>query len=126
VPSTIEVSLARRLHDHSITDSLPEEIEDAKVVAVMGGHGMERRDPFYAKVARLSRRLSQSGFLMVSGGGPGAMGATHLGAFFAAREESELLAAIDQIKVRPDGAAPGREYLDRDWLPLRRAAGTDG
>ena len=115
-PSSIQTSLLRRLHDHSITDAIREAIAGRKVVAVMGGHGMERQDPYYLKVARLSRILTQKGFLMVSGGGPGAMEATHLGAYFAARPEADLLAAIDQLKQRPLGALPGKEYADKDWL----------
>lgn len=115
-PKLINTSLARYLHDHSISDALEEELDGHKVVAVMGGHDMERQEPFYTKVARLSRLLTQAGFLMVSGGGPGAMEATHLGAFFAARSESELIAAIDMIKVRPTDGKPGAEYADPDWL----------
>ena len=115
-PKLINTSLARRLHDHSITDALEEELEDRKVVAVMGGHGMERQDPFYAKVARVSRLLTIDDFLMVSGGGPGAMEATHLGAYFASRELDELNAAIEMIKRRPADGKPGREYEDEDWL----------
>ncbi|QDT04480.1 hypothetical protein K227x_28710 [Rubripirellula lacrimiformis] len=115
-PKLINTSLARRLHDHSITDALEEELEGRKVVAVMGGHGMERKDPFYAKVARVSRLLTKAGFLMVSGGGPGAMEATHLGAYFAARKIDELTAAIEMIKQRPADGKPGQEYADPDWL----------
>ena len=109
-PKSIFVSLKRRLHDHSITDALEEAIEGRKVVAVMGGHGMERQDEFYTKVAKLSRVLTQKGFLMISGGGPGAMEATHLGAYFACRKEKELLAAIAEIKIRPKDAIAGKEY----------------
>lgn len=112
----IDVSLHRRLHDHSITDALNEVLAGRKVVAIMGGHGMERGDPFYKKTAGLSRKLTQDGFLMISGGGPGAMEATHIGAYFATREESELFAAIDAFKKRPPGAKPGKEYADKDWL----------
>ncbi len=115
-PNSILTSLLRRLHDHSITDAIDELIEGKKVVAIMGGHGMERRDPFYAKVARLSRILTSEGYLMVSGGGPGAMEATHLGAYFAGRSEKELLKAIKEIKVRPKGAPANKEYNDKDWL----------
>ena len=113
---SIQVSLARRLHDHSITDSLYEVIDGRMVVAVMGGHGMERQDEFYKKVAKVSRALTQEGFLMVSGGGPGAMEATHLGAYFASQEEKYLDEAIDIIKVRPCEAEPGKEYNDKGWL----------
>jgi predicted Rossmann-fold nucleotide-binding protein len=116
-PRHINTSLARRLHDHSITDALDEELKGRKVVAVMGGHGMERQDSFYVKVAKVSRLLTRAGFLMVSGGGPGAMEATHLGAYFASRgDEKELEAAIAIIKKRPANAEPGKEYEDKDWL----------
>ena len=53
---------------------------------------------------------------MVSGGGPGAMEATHLGAYFATREDGDLAEAIRRLSERPGGAEPGREYLDKDWL----------
>lgn len=113
---SILVSLARRLHDHSITDALEEAIEGRDVVAVMGGHGMERRDPYYASVARIARALTRHGFLMVSGGGPGAMEATHLGAYFAPRADEDLDAALDRLRPRPPGALPHKEYADSDWL----------
>ncbi|MFV0345444.1 MAG: LOG family protein [Bacteroidales bacterium] len=113
---SIRISLARRLHDHSISDALQEAIEGRKVVAIMGGHSMERRDDYYLKVAKISRQLTQQGFLMVSGGGPGAMEATHLGAYFACRTEAELLLAIDSMKTRPPDAPVGKEYADKDWL----------
>lgn len=115
-PASIRVSLARRLHDHSITDAVEELIAERRVVAIMGGHGMERRDPFYARVARIARRLTREGFLMVSGGGPGAMEATHLGAWLAPRQDAALAEALEILAVRPDGAEPGKEYADRDWL----------
>lgn len=115
-PDSILITLARRLHDHSITDALEETIAKRKVVAIMGGHSMERQDPYYLKVAKISRNLTQKGFLMVSGGGPGAMEATHLGAFFACRTEKELEQAIDEIKIRKPGAPAGKEYADDDWL----------
>lgn len=115
----LNVGLYRRLHDHSITDALNDEIHGQKVVAIMGGHGMERADAHYTNIAKLSRALTKDGFLMVSGGGPGAMEATHLGAYFATRSEKDLAAAITILKKRPDGAVPGKEYADPDWL--RRA-----
>lgn len=114
--ASIKVSLARRLHDHAITDALQEALAGRRVVAVMGGHGMERRDPFYRQIAQLSRQLTGEGYLLVSGGGPGAMEATHLGAYFAARPEEDLQAALQQLAVRPADGRPGKEYLDPDWL----------
>jgi len=112
----INVSLARALHDHSITDALDELVKGRKVVAVMGGHAMERGEPCYTKLAMIARTLTREHFLVATGGGPGAMEAAHLGAFFATREDSELLAAIDILKVRPAGGEPEKEYADADWL----------
>lgn len=112
----LDVGLFRYLHDHSITDALYDKIRGRKVVAVMGGHGMERQNPFYTKIACLSRILTQEGFIMVSGGGPGAMEATHLGAYFAERSEEELGEAIRTLSIRPKNAKPEKEYADEDWL----------
>lgn len=114
--TNIHVGLARALHDHSITDALDELIEGRKVVAIMGGHGMERGEPFYSQIAKIARTLALSGFLVATGGGPGAMEAAHLGVYFATRDEAQLDTAIDILKVRPAGAEPGKEYADKDWL----------
>jgi predicted Rossmann-fold nucleotide-binding protein len=115
-PARLDESLARRLHDHSITVALREALVGARPVAIMGGHGLERADPGYARVARIARTLTRDGFLMLSGGGPGAMEATHLGAWMAHFDDDELDAAIAVLAPRPDGAAPGLEYADVDWL----------
>ncbi len=128
-PRAFNTSLARRLHDHSITEALDDALVDAnapgddegaislrKVVAIMGGHSMERSEPMYGSVARISRELTRRNFLMISGGGPGAMEATHLGAFLASRPDDDLEQALAVLRPRPSGALPGKEYADRDWL----------
>ena len=114
--SSIATMLCRRLHDHSISDALHEVIAGRKVVAVMGGHGMERGHEFYARIARLSRELTRTGYLLVSGGGPGAMEATHVGAWFAQRPIDELARALELLAKRPANAPAGQEYADADWL----------
>jgi predicted Rossmann-fold nucleotide-binding protein len=113
---SIQVTLARRLHDHSITEALGAKLAGRKVVAIMGGHGMERRDPRYIQVAQIARLLTQKGFLLVSGGGPGAMEATHVGAFFATRDLAVMQDAIKHMSVRPADSKPNSEYSDPDWL----------
>ena len=106
-------TLAQRLHDHSITDAMEELLahqgRPRKVVAIMGGHSMRRGQPDYRSVAELARELARLGFFLVSGGGPGAMEATHLGAWFARRSEAELGAALEVLARAPS-------YKDRDWL----------
>ena len=115
-PERIDESLARRLHDHSITDALHELLAGQRPVAIMGGHGLERADPRYATVARIGRTLARKGFLLLSGGGPGAMEATHLGAWMAHIDDDQLDAALGVLAARPRGAPPGEEYADADWL----------
>lgn len=118
-PESILVTLTRRLHDHAITDALHDFIEGQQVVAIMGGHSIERGEPDYRAVARVARRLARRGFLMTSGGGPGSMEATHLGACFAHREEAELSAAIDDLAAAPHFHPLG-PWLDAAFEVLAR------
>ena len=111
-PGSIKESLARRLHDHSITDALYDflgKYDEKKQVAIMGGHGLSREDNNYRTVATISKKLTELGYLLISGGGPGAMEATHLGAWFAGREMEDLEDALTIL-----GEAPG--YQDELWL----------
>src|SRR5690606_924160 len=79
-----------------------------RVVAFMGGHSMLRTDPRYGDVARLAARLSSRGFVVATGGGPGAMEAANLGARFAKAQDA--LAEAGEILAR----APS--YRDEAWL----------
>jgi predicted Rossmann-fold nucleotide-binding protein len=51
------------------------------------------------------------GFFMLSGGGPGAMEATHLGAWLAGRTEQEVDEALNVL-------APAPSFRDKGWLSL--------
>ena len=113
-PGDISESLSRSLHDHSMSDALHDllaEYDEHDVVAIMGGHSLSRADAVYADVARLSKTLAEQGKLMVSGGGPGAMEATHLGVWFAGRSDEELMAAIATLSGAP-------RFEDEGWLSL--------
>ena len=101
-PQSIYESFARRLHDHSITDALDEFIEGKKVIAVMGGHAVLRNEQEFLDVALLSMKLTESGYLLTSGGGPGAMEATHFGAWFSGRDEDDLKEGIELVSRHPD------------------------
>jgi hypothetical protein len=108
----IKETLAKRLHDHSITDALHgflEKYDDTKIVGIMGGHGILRGSESYMQAVEISRRLTRDGYLMVSGGGPGAMEATHVGAWFADKDDNSLEEAMN-IPIE----AP--KYSDREWL----------
>ncbi|WP_176455848.1 LOG family protein [Enemella evansiae] len=94
-------TLATALHDHAISDALDElELDPAKVVGVMGGHALKRDDPAYAAAARLGQQLAEAGYVVLTGGGPGAMEAANLGAWFAHRGDA-LTEAIADLAVAP-------------------------
>jgi predicted Rossmann-fold nucleotide-binding protein len=94
VPASLLESLYRRLHDHGMSDALQEALEGERVVAIMGGHRLSRTSPAYRDVCRIARALARRGFLLVSGGGPGAMEATHVGVWLARRPDGDLDAAL--------------------------------
>ncbi len=91
------VAAARALHDSAITQALAARVRDTKPVAIMGGHLEPRGSVFYNLVATIAWSLSRSGYLILTGGGPGAMEAAHLGARFAGRCAEELTAGLTRI-----------------------------
>jgi predicted Rossmann-fold nucleotide-binding protein len=104
----INEALWQRIHDHAIDDALGEYIggqehgvAGAKCIGVMGGHQVARTDPYYAKVAAISKRLTEEGYLIVSGGGPGIMEAANLGAFLGHRSDNSLKDAIRHFSNAP-------------------------
>ncbi len=97
-------ALARNLHDFSIMQRLRHLIsryDKCKVVAVMGGNAMRRDDVAYEKIARTSKRLTELGSLMLSGGGSGAMEATGYGAWMAGRSEDEFVDGLARLRAKP-------------------------
>ncbi|MBP5335956.1 MAG: hypothetical protein J6Y63_00395 [Bacteroidales bacterium] len=108
----LAVTLPRTLHDHSISDALYrflEAYDPFDIVGVMGGHAMKRSDAAFRNVALISKKLAEHGKLMVSGGGPGAMEATHFGAWMAGRTDKELDDAL-AILTKSD------TFRDGGWL----------
>ena len=105
-------SLARSLHDYAIQKNLDDFLkhyDPKKLVGVMGGHALERTNEVYAKIVSLSKRMTEKGFLMISGGGPGAMEATHLGAWMAGRSAIEVQDALSMLREFPT-------FRDKGWL----------
>lgn len=122
----IKETLARRLHDHAVTDALYdflEQYDEKKVVAIMGGHSLARNNPMFEEIAHLSKLLTEKGYLMVSGGGPGAMEATHLGAWMAGRSDDKLTDAIETIKSAPIYSDP--LWLDKAFEVLSKYPATE-
>ncbi len=120
-------ALAFRIHDHAIDNALrdllsPDEGAERRVVGIMGGHQLERDAPFYRQVARLAWRLTQAGFFVATGGGPGAMEAANLGAALASYEYDTVDDAVDTLASAPhyeDAAYLDRAYDVRERCPDR-------
>ena len=93
----------------AIEDFLSRLADRERIVGMMGGHSMLRSDDAYLKAAMISRELTRRGFLIVSGGGPGAMEATHVGAWFADRTQEDLADAVHLLADAPS-------YKDKQWL----------
>ncbi|MCR4994552.1 MAG: hypothetical protein K6A32_04115 [Bacteroidales bacterium] len=105
-------SLARALHDHGIhvaLDNFFNAFNGNKCIGLMGGHALLRTDKMFRKVVLLCKRLTEAGFLMLSGGGPGAMEATHLGAWMAGRTIEDVDDALQMMMSAPS-------FRDKGWL----------
>lgn len=110
--NSVQESLARTLHDHGINTGLNafiERYDSRRYVGIMGGHALQRTEPMYKEIVLISKRLTEQGFYMISGGGPGAMEATHLGAWMAGRCEADVNDALTMLEGAPT-------FKDKDWL----------
>ena len=111
--SSVNESLARALHDHGMhtaLDTFFTHHDNRLCIGIMGGHALPRSNPMFVQIALLSKRLTEQGFCMLSGGGPGAMEATHLGAWLAGRTHEEALEAISELSQAAD------TFKDAAWL----------
>ena len=111
-PTDAKEALARSLHDFCISQALDDFLKDydpKRIVGVMGGHNLKRTDPVYLQIVLLSKHLTEAGWLMVTGGGPGAMQATHVGAWMAGRTMDEVDEAMKILLQAPD-------FTSDQWL----------
>ena len=117
----LRVMLARTLHDHSIYDAMQDFLrryDPQNVIGIMGGHSLKRGDDGYAAIVKISKKLTEKGKLMVSGGGPGAMEATHLGAWMAGRTDEEVEDALQLL--RSVKASDPVQWLESAFEVIRR------
>ncbi len=95
-------SMMESLHDHFINQAVMDLLRSKDlIIGIMGGHDLARDTPGFQKVAELGRLLAQSGALVVTGGGPGAMEAAHLGAALVHQPHSDLDDAIARLRTQP-------------------------
>ncbi|MBR2638887.1 MAG: hypothetical protein IKD40_08620 [Bacteroidaceae bacterium] len=109
----ISETFARAMHDHSISDALHDLLShynERQVVSVMGGHALLRTDTVYRKVVLIAKHLTSAGCIIVTGGGPGAMEAAHLGAWLAGYPDEVVDEALAMLATAPC-------YKDEGWLP---------
>ncbi|GAB3527985.1 LOG family protein [Arthrobacter monumenti] len=112
----LNATLASALHDHAIGDALDDLFDSGgpaagrDVVGVMGGHGVVRGTPEYDDGARLGRLLAQSGVMVATGGGPGAMEAANLGAYLSSASGEDHTAAVAAL-----AGTPGFQPSITDW-----------
>ncbi len=112
IATDIKETLGRTLHDHSMTNAMNDflaHFDERQVVGIMGGHGLKRTDETYRQVVLVSKTLAENGCMMISGGGPGAMEATHVGAWMAGRSDAETADALAMLQEAPS-------FDDRLWL----------
>ncbi|HEY1081201.1 MAG TPA: hypothetical protein VGE29_03010 [Prosthecobacter sp.] len=136
----VDDELLFRLHDFAQEDALLDYLKPSpadastwkKVVAIMGGHDLPRlekkalpdgkpsdEDAPYMRAALLAWHLGREGYLVATGGGPGAMEAGNLGAFFHKRPEDELRAAVRTLEKVPkvEPVEPGSpRWNSGEWL----------
>lgn len=109
---SVRESMARAIHDHGMhtaLDAFFSHHDQLRCIGIMGGHSLLRTDEMYRIIAMLSKRLTELGFCMLSGGGPGAMEATHLGAWMAGREQKEVDHAFEILSKAPS-------FKDEGWM----------
>lgn len=102
------IGMMQALHDQAIAEATTSYIEGRRVAAIIGDHEMPRSSGAYRNAALMARRLTRSGFLVCTGGGPGAMEAAHLGAALAGGIDAELDQALAGLATQPLVPALGR------------------
>jgi predicted Rossmann-fold nucleotide-binding protein len=107
-PRNPYIGMMQALHDNAITEATTSYIEGRRVAALIGDHEMARDSEVYRNAVLLARRLTRSGFLVCTGGGPGAMEAGHLGAALAGGSDSALDEALARLGAQPLVPALGK------------------
>jgi predicted Rossmann-fold nucleotide-binding protein len=107
----VREALAQRIHDAGIDDALADAAGGwiaahgaTSVVGVMGGHAVPRGSNSYRLAAQIGQALARTGRLVVTGGGPGVMEATNLGAYLRGHPDEAVSECIEDLAKAPDFA----------------------
>ncbi len=95
-------SIVHAIHDNSITQAISRFTHDHKIVGIMGGHKLSRTSVAYANIVALAKLLAEQGMTLASGGGPGAMEATHVGAGLAGADQATVDETLAILATAPD------------------------
>jgi predicted Rossmann-fold nucleotide-binding protein len=123
---SIRGAMAMSAHDFSMSDALADFLEGRTAVSFMGGHAMERDSDDFAGVVWLAWRMARAGYIVASGGGPGAMAASCLGGYLFEHDKADVEEALALV-ANPAGnelyaknymnMAPERAVLERFGEP---------
>lgn len=82
------------------------EVPKEQVIGVMGAASLPRGTKVYRETALMGKHLRENNYVIITGGGTGAMEASHLGVWFAGRTDNELKQAIDELQNAPLASDP--------------------
>ncbi|MEM1218453.1 MAG: hypothetical protein AAGH79_06055 [Bacteroidota bacterium] len=125
-------ALSQRIHDHSIDVALKEYLgidEDGmtkqRCVGFMGGHSTRRDDLNFTRSVQTAKLLTEAGYLVISGGGPGIMEAANLGAYLAGQSDELVARILQRLQQAPhyttDGYVEAAEEV-LEWVPAGAAS----
>ncbi len=107
-------ALWQRLHDYSIDEALRrllqfdnEGMSKRRSVGFMGGHSTGRDQTAYKNAVVTAKLLTEAGYFVVSGGGPGIMEAANLGAYLAGQPMQSLEKVLHKLAQAPHYTDPG-------------------
>lgn len=107
-------ALWQRLHDYSIDEALrrllqfdEQGMSKRRSVGFMGGHSTGRDQAAYKNAVITAKLLTEAGYFVVSGGGPGIMEAANLGAYLAGQSIQNLENVLSRLAQAPKYTDPG-------------------
>ncbi len=110
---SVNEALWQRIHDYAIDSALRELLpldqtgmSSTKSVGFMGGHGVGRDTAIFEQAAFTAKLLTEAGYFVITGGGPGIMEAANLGAYLAGRDNGDFRQAIQLLAKAPHYTHP--------------------